>query len=295
MVQRAESISGALLRGSLAIVYAGGDMARRKVMSREYKVMLRPSRFRGKEKALLEAAKAIWHDFSKSVTDIVVSLEGDLAQIRMHRSIIFYDTRDRLLNNAHYIFRQRRDANTRERDITLKFRHPDRYVAQDRNMDASHSTDGRTKFEEDIKVPFVSLYSFSTRLKIGNDTVFKELGDIRRLFLDMADKIDKFRDDEPLAAVNGFTARELVLSGASLRVGKTPKVDAECGLVVWYDENGEPDTPVAVELSYRYGDENEDYGGGLTRRGFEIFNALQSQLTEWVDPKPRTKTAFVYQ
>jgi hypothetical protein len=71
--------------------------------------------------------------------------------------------------------------------------------------------------------------------------------------------------------------------------------DAECGLIVWYDDNGARDKPVAVELSYRYGNKDEEYGGGVTRRAFETFDALQSRLTEWVDPRPRTKTAFVYQ
>jgi hypothetical protein len=71
-------------------------------------------------------------------------------------------------------------------------------------------------------------------------------------------------------------------------------VDAECGLIVWYDDNGARDKPVAVEFSYRYGNKDEEYGGGVTRRAFDTFDALQS-LTKWVDPKPRTKTAFVYQ
>ena len=271
-------------------------MERKTVMSREYKVMLRPSRFRGNEKALLEAAQALWHHFSATVKKkIVVGTEGGLTRIATRRLITFYATRDRLLNEARYIFRERRGADGSDRDITLKFRHPDRYVAQDRNMAASGSTEARTKFEEDIKAPFLSLYSFSTRLKIDNDTAFKTLGDIRLLFADVADKIDKFQDNTKLAPVNRFTARELVLAGANLKVGKTPRVDAECGLIVWYDDNGARDKPVAVELSYRYGNKDEEYGGGVTRRAFETFDALQSRLTKWVDPEPRTKTAFVYQ
>jgi hypothetical protein len=270
-------------------------MERRTVMSREYKVMLRPRRFRGNEKALLEAAKALWHDFSATVKKkIVVGTEGDLTRIATRRLITFYDTRDRLLNEARYIFRERRAVDGSDRDITLKFRHPDRYVAQDRNMDASGSPEARTKFEEDIKAPFLSLYSFSTRLMI-DDSAFKTLGDIRLLFADVADKIDKFQDNTKLAPVNRFTARELVLAGANLQVGKTPRVDAECGLIVWYDDNGARDKPVAVELSYRYGNKDEEYGGGVTRRAFQTFHALQSKLTKWVDPESRTKTAFVYQ
>ncbi len=162
-------------------------MERRTVMSREYKVMLRPNRFRGNEEALLEAAKGLWRDFSTTVKKkTVVDTEGDLTQIATRRLITFYDTRDQLLNEARYIFRERRGVDGSERDVTLKFRHPDRYVAQDRNMDASASTEAKTKFEEDIKSPFLSLYSFSTRLKIDKDMAFKALGDIRRLFADVS-------------------------------------------------------------------------------------------------------------
>ena len=258
--------------------------------------MLRPKRFKGSERTLLTTAGDLWSDFSTSVKDIVVSAEGDFTEIATCRTITFYDTRKELLNGSRYIFRERRDVDSHERDITLKFRHADRYVAQDRNMSATGSKSAKTKFEEDIKAPFVSLYSFSTRLGVDSDIVFKSLEDVKRLFADLPERIDGFREDESLAAVNDFTARELVLSGARLQVGKSPKVDAECGLIVWYDEGGKSNKPVAVELSYRYGDKNEDYGGGATRRAFEIFEALQSKaMKRWVDPNPRTKTAFVYQ
>jgi hypothetical protein len=266
-----------------------------KVTSREYKVMLRPGRFKGTEKALLWAASALWRDFSRHVATIAVDTSGDFDAITTRRSITFYDTRDRRLNNFRYIFRERREADSRDRDFTLRFRHFDRYVAQDRQMEASPPVDAKTKFEEDIKGPFVSLYSFSTRISVRDDTTFKTLEDIRRRFPGAADRIDGFKDDARLSAVNGFTARELVVTGATLQVGRTPKVDAECALIVWYDEKRAREKPVAVELSYRYGDKEEAYGGGATRRAFEIFNVLQTKLTKWVDPKPRTKTAFVYQ
>lgn len=267
----------------------------KKVTSREYKVMLRPGRFKGGEKTLLQTTKSLWGDFSKRVSDAVVAADGQLDTIDTRRLITFYDTRDRLLNGTRYIFRDRRDASGTGRDVTLKFRHSDRYVAEDQGVAAGPSADAKTKFEEDIKGPFVSLYSASTKIALDGGTVFNALEDIRRLFPAIDDRIAGFRDKTRIAAVNRFTARELVLTGATLQVGKTPKVDAECALIVWYDNDGAPTKPVAVELSFRYGNKDEEYGGGPTRRAFETFSLLQSKLTRWVDPKPRTKTAFVYQ
>ena len=266
----------------------------KKVTSREYKVMLRRSRFKGNERRLFQAADDLWDDLSKGVRSVVVETGGRLDAISVRRFITFYDTRDHRLNAARYIVRDRRDIEGGGRDVTLKFRHFDRYIAQDRQMDAA-SPEAKTKFEEDIKGPFVSLYSFSTRVSLDDSPAFKRLEDVRRLFPGIASRVDGFRDDTRVGAVGGFKARELVLTGATLRVGKTPKVDAECALIVWYDAKKAATAPVAVELSYRYGDKDEEYGGGATRRAFDVFSVLQSKLGRWVDPKPRTKTAFVYQ
>jgi hypothetical protein len=41
-----------------------------------------------------------------------------------------------------------------------------------------------------------------------------------------------------LSVVNGFTARELLVTGATMRIGTKPKVDIECALIVWYDTHG---------------------------------------------------------
>jgi hypothetical protein len=122
----------------------------------------------------------------------------------------------------------------------------------------------------------------------------RTLGGVAGLFPDISHRLDGFRADRTLTAVNSFTAREVVIAGGRLRIGKTPRADTECALVVWYDHHARHSKPVAVELSFRYGDKNGNYGGGMSRRAFDIFHALQTRLKRWVDPRPRTKTAFVY-
>jgi hypothetical protein len=52
--------------------------------------------------------------------------------------------------------------------------------------------------------------------------------------------------------------------------------------------------PVCVEFSFRYGSDDEDYRGTVTRDAHEVLQALSSKLPDWVDPEPKTKTAFVY-
>jgi hypothetical protein len=270
-------------------------MERQRVVSREYKVMLRPTLFRGAEKSLIADAHTLWRDVSKQIGKVVVDVSGDLSRIKARRLITFFDTRRHRLDEAHYIFRERRETDAPRREVTLKFRHPDRFLAQARDMKARTSGDTKTKFEEDIKGPFVSLHSFSTTVAVADAAKFARLGDVMELFPDLADRISGADKDEPLRAVNNFTAREVVVDGALAQMGKTPKVDTEWALIVWYDERGSNEKPIAVELSYRYGDKSEDYSGGVTRRASEVFDVIQSGLKRWVDPKPRTKTAVAFQ
>jgi hypothetical protein len=269
-------------------------MKNQKVVSREYKVMLKPDRFKGNEAAVKKAATAFWTDFERGVADVVRGTAGALGKVGARRLITFFDTGDRSLNESGYIFRERRDAgNGGGREVTLKFRHADRHVAQDRDMRARRMNGARTKFEEDIKPPFASLYSYSTTIPVRKRWSAGTMADARRLFPDIRRAVDTFNADQALAPVGGFTAREVVLEGGTFGIGKKPKVEAECALIVWYDEAKPAEKPVAVEFSYRYGDKREDYRGVMARRAFDVFNRM-SQLREWVDPHPRTKTAFVY-
>jgi hypothetical protein len=269
-------------------------MAPQQVVSREYKVMLRPKLFTGTENALLAQAHALWQDVVERIGEVVVHVDGDLSRIKARRLISFFDTRDHRLDEAHYIFRERRAADGSQREVTLKFRHPDRFLAQARDMKARSAAEAKSKFEEDIKGPFVSLHSFSTTVAIADAAKFARLGDVMELFPDLGERLRRADKDEPLRAVNDFTAREVVVDGAEAQMGKTPKVDAEWALIVWHDQRSRNETPIAVELSFRYGHKSEEYSGGLTRRASDVFDMIQTRLKRWADPKPRTKTAVAF-
>jgi hypothetical protein len=270
-------------------------MERQKVVSREYKVMLRSPLFTGAEESLLADAHSLWQDVVDKIGEIAIGVAGDLSRIKTRRVISFLDTRNHRLGDSHYIFRERRAAEDSEREVTLKFRHPDRFLAQARDMKANATGQVKTKFEEDIKVPFVSLHSFSTTAAVTDTTKFARLGDVIELFPGLAEAIEDANKEEPLLVVKKRRMREVVLEGAHAQMGKTPKVDSEWALIVWYDQRENDDKPITVELSYRYGDKNEEYGAGVTRRASEIFEVIQTQLKKWVDPKPRTKTAVAFQ
>lgn len=268
-------------------------MNSRAVVSREYKVMLKAEKFAGPPKQLLGSARRLWTDFLRSVESIVLETDGTFDKIGKQRLIVFLDSAGQHLRTGGYIFRVRRALDGGQPEVTLKFRHPDRYVAEGRQM-KSPRLRTKTKFEEDIKPPFVSLYSLSTRGRIGKKSIPSSLNGVARLFPDLSKRLRKADRAAALREVNGFTARELVITGPLLRIGMTPTIHLECALIVWYDHKGAESTPVVVEFSYRYGNAAGEYGGKVARRAFDLFAAVQNEMTEWLDPNPHSKTAFVY-
>ena len=254
--------------------------------------MLLPERFAGDEAAARAAVDLFWADVVKVLESNGIPTKGAFNELKAHRLIRFFDTDEFELNAARYIFRERIDVDTGEREVTLKFRHPDRYVAADRSMESSSSKDTETKFEEDVKPPFTSVFSFSTTIAMDDDITIAELRQVADLFPGLADELDDFPADARLSLVRDFTARETVLVGAVALLGKH-KVEAECALVIWHDDDDPTTPPVAVEFSFKYGDDDENYKGSAAREAYEALDLLNS-LEAWVHPKPRTKTAFVY-
>ena len=266
---------------------------RQDVTSREYKVMLRASMFDGDEPAMRATVDRFWSDVSRALDDLGVPAGGSFDTVKAVRLIRFFDTDSHLLHDDDYIVREREDVATGDREVTLKFRHPDRYVASDRSMAAAASEGVKTKFEEDVKPPFVSVFSFSTTQPLMSGTALKQMSDVADLFPGLGEALADLPHDAPLVLVSDFVGREVVLEGAVVHLGSRD-VEAECALVVWYDEVGADTTPVVVEFSFKYGDEEGQYRSSVARDAYSVLGLLQNGLSEWVDPNPRTKTAFVY-
>ena len=138
-------------------------MGQAHVIGREYKIMLRASCYAGNEDALRQHARVFWQEYIRAIGAVVFDTDGTLDEIASRRRIRFYDTPDHWLHRHGYICRERQGAGAEGREVMLKYRHPDRYMAQDQDLDAATESHGATKFEEDIKPPFQTLYSLSTK------------------------------------------------------------------------------------------------------------------------------------
>ena len=266
----------------------------KKVISREYKVMLKAERFVGPESSVMQQAGVFWDAFKGVMSELVLDIDGRLNKIGKQRLVRFYDTAGCRLRENSYVFRERVDLLAENREVVLKYRHPDRYISQARDMSAADQSKGKTKFEEDIKHPFYKLYSFSTKQSVSKDKVLNRLNDPGKLYPDLQEKLDRYQGDEPIEIVGDFTAKEVVIVGGDFQIRNSPKEEAECALVLWYDASGDKETPVVAEFSFRYQNKDEAYSGKAAQRAYEVFSRIPERLGPWIDVTGPTKTAYVY-
>lgn len=264
------------------------------VISREYKLMFKPELFAGDDDAVVARAGEFWEAYVEVLGDLVRDTKGSLDTVLHRRDIVFLDTDDQFLRCSDYAFRERIEHggdHDGRREVTLKFRHPDRYIAQGRDLSAAEPKHSKTKLEEDIKPEFLKLYSYSTKQPIGYDVTLGTVGAIDDLYPGLSHDLEGYNPDRGLETVADFTAHEIVIGGAELELGRDSGEVAECAMVVWHGEDGE--NPVVAEFSYKYGDPHESYGKKVAARAYEAFELVQA-MVDWVDPKSLTKTAYIY-
>ncbi|MDA7979392.1 MAG: hypothetical protein MPJ50_11570 [Pirellulales bacterium] len=160
----------------------------RPVTSREYKIMLQAKRFAGTKEQVLIAAERFRCVFADAINKHAMGhqstqLSGERFGIRRKKKqaiVEFLDTEDRRLQRAGFVFRQRQPMHGGPCELTLKFRHADRFLA------SQARTGRKVKFEEDIKITrqsdFVSLYSLSGKSSVDSIYVSKTLEDVRASF-----------------------------------------------------------------------------------------------------------------
>ena len=263
------------------------------ITSREYKMMLQAAKFAGDEAKLSEAAGALWRDLAGIILPSAIAVSGTDDVERKRRRVCFLDTEDHGLRGRDYVVRERVDLDDEEREVTLKFRHPDRYISQDRDMKPAKDFSEDMKFEEDIKPRFQALYSFSSSVLLKPNAKLETLDDVHDLFPGLSKAVEDVPASASLKMVGDFTGYERVIKGTMFQIGKDPDVFAECSLTLWYaEEQGEE--PLVAEFSFKYEDEKEDYPAAIARRAYDAFLAIQDKLGAWIDSESMTKTAYVY-
>lgn len=114
---------------------------------------------------------------------------------------------------------------------------------------------------------------------IEPDRQFQKVDDIAELFPGLPDKLDSVDGSGSLVVVSDVCARELVLVGASVLLGKSD-IDGECAMVIWHDDDDVTTPPVCVEFSFKYEDNEEDYRGTVARDAHDVLHAIHTRLQD---------------
>ena len=160
----------------------------------------------------------------------------------------YLDTKRHELNRVHNFFLRIREERKRF-DITLKCRHPDRYVSA--SFDLSHPTNRSQlkfknfKFEEDITTPFCSKFSSQAKFEHHRKPDLDTFQDILSMYPELTSLA--IPPSEKLKKVNKFVAKEISYKLGDIMFADGSKVVSEMSM--WYIPSKDKG-PVIVELDF---------------------------------------------
>ena len=266
----------------------------RPINSREFKLMLNTTAFINRNEGIKKLSNILQFQLKNQNGEFE---ENDIEE--KNRLTRYLDTSRYDLDAKKFLFRVREEKETNGYNVTLKCRHPDRYVSALYDLSSSMKN-MKTKFEEDIITPFVSKFSLSAEFQDKREPKFDTIEEFRTLFPKL-NGLDKVPSTESLKKVNNFEAVEV-----SCKIGKIVfenKKDVNAYLNLWYISNEEK-IPVIVEFTYNYSakdrdsDSNgillEEFPRSLVKEGDKLYLALQEQRIVDLDVA-KTKTEYAYQ
>lgn len=282
----------------------------RPLTSREFKIMLDTNRFKDRKKGIKEIS---------SIVESIIEEQGGKFDAHnkdneVERRTWFLDTNAcELYCDKKFLLRIRKEKESGIYDVTLKCRHPDRYVSA--LYDLSRPEDAETEFENDFKIKFeedimtdkmtdgritsISKFSLSASLEGKQIPDFKTIKDLVSIFPNL--ELGGIDSNEPLTTVNNFKAIEI-----SSKIGTitfpNDETDVEAELNLWYSPT-EEETLLIVEFTFKYKATKQDkdkelllekYPKKLVLGASRFYESLQKR-NDIVDLNTtRTKTDFVY-
>lgn len=247
-----------------------------KIASREYKLMVDPKRFT--DNLSVEAFIGPLHMYTGG------RIRGESLSTITQREITFFDTPNQTLHNAGLILRERKEKGITK--LTLKHRHPDRFIAE-KLYDLDCTVKGKQKYEEDIGLPFVSRYSKSCTVVLRDRLrVPQSLDELTCCFPELP-----FNLDQPLVPVGPASILEVVYTGPKIQFTHRR---ATLALILW--RIGPDLWPLSrgpnwlAELSFRYPLKNGKCDTVLAREAEKVFDNLGHELAHGFS----NKTAEVY-
>lgn len=286
---------------------------------REYKLLLRPTKFKGDPSDAL--ANAFW---TKHLRPIIqgrldkrsngkARFKGQFEPARI-RNVRYWDTKSHALAGSELTLRQRGKASDKDgrQDITLKLRTSDLFISALTAVTGSQR-DATRELEEDIAPLQVQLsragrgrkvvadysatrsrFSRSTTQSIGADAVPDTLAQACGLFPSLEANLMRRGHGRGLALKTRLAAgphiEEHVFKGPSVELGSG--ISGAFALTLWYFWKKRKKRKVlkVSEISFKC-----DLDGGLmpvpvARRAHRLFVAMQEELADWANIQDSSKT-----
>ena len=283
---------------------------------REYKMLLKPARFKGPAKA---GGKRFW---TRRLAPIVAghwkapsngsfdALFGERVRV-----VRFYDTDERDLDAHDYSLRLREDKNgTPKSEVTLKLRTSDIFASGLAKLSAGKTGKDEElseKFEEDIAPLEVQAkakqvkappepstrrrFSRSTQRERAEAYQLARFKDATRLFPSLGPNLEALAAAIPpgTALSHGpvileyvFEAKHVVLIGG---------IKVDIALTLWYfDRDSEPDartTPKVAEISFQWNTPKKSAVTlAKTQCARALFRDMQQALKSWISMEDSSKT-----
>jgi hypothetical protein len=267
----------------------------RPIVSRELKLMLKAKKFGNRDKAIKKKViPAIKSQIQKQGGNIKEDVEEKECRVW------YLDTQRHELNRNHNFFlRIREEQNSY--DITLKCRHPDRYVSA--SYDLSHPSDHPRlrirgfKYEEDITTPFQSKFSSQAKFEDHKKPELRTFQDILTLYPDL--KSLNITPDKNLKKVNKFVAKEISYKLGGIVFADGNNIVSEMSM--WYLSDKDK-SPAIVELDFDCNAQEtaesnqislEEFPLSLIKNVNNLYSSLQRETFVDLDIS-KTKTEFAY-
>jgi hypothetical protein len=265
---------------------------------------LKPNLFKKFNSGIREVQEVIDSEVKK-LNGTFKSRDSDLKL--KNRKTYYLDSSDFRLNSKNFFLRLREDEKSIKYDVTLKCRHPDRYISSAYDLSDLKMYD--TKFEEDIIAPHISKFSMSVNFEDDREPKFGSIEKLRSIFPRL---ISKDLGHGKLLKVNNFEAKEISIKIVYDGKKGNKKDDNKVTLFLnlWYSPNDES-TPVIVEFTYSYvaispsssisnksNKKNtliEEFPLSLVRNTYQFYKSLQkTRMADLSTSKTKTEFAYTY-
>ena len=275
----------------------------RQIMSRELKLMLKPSLFVERDKAVEKVIQSI----ARQSEQIGCSFnESDKPPEEV--KTIYLDTKSHDLNKKFNFFLRIREKPD-EYDITLKCRHSNKYMAASYDLSdpikIPHLKFKEFKFEEDITTPstqnrsspwstFHSKFSSQAKFESKDKPRLDNIQVIKSLYPELKVNISP---DEHLTKVNDFEAREISWSLGHVIDPDGDEIKSEISM--WYSSDN-TNQPAIVELDFDCKAVEVPEKASLEQFPFQMIEKINHLYASLQDETivdltmSKTKTEFAY-